>query len=831
MIYSTSISTFYKKLSLVSSMHSFAQRHRESLEHIANYEKATAERDILKRLIEVLDQRASERYRSAVEKLHKYEVERATVAKSIPVAAIHEKPLSSTHASVQVTASTPAATGSGVGAYYNAVKQKWAQDLIVELNTVMTTIMASVNSKNPANKDVFDKLNTELQALVAAGNNLTEENFQTLYNFPEEIFTAIQRADTFTGGMKTDFTNQLAGKYGNQATLTQTFADGRVEGFKDILTAVQGILTPEQFTIFAEIATELQALADHVGNFDEAGLQRIEDAGEKLAAVINSSDLTRNDKIMFCQHITDLYSDQVAALGSFDTVLDASIYVNQHQGTMFSNLSSFVGSLIGTFAPIDLSSSQGDISSAALAGALQTARGLNSRFNELTAEQQKLINECIKSLDTFKCGEHLGAIWAYFTASTVVALNPTATMDHVKAAILEEAKELDNSSFQLASSMKSAMTSIVNSSGSFSVTVNSSTLQYTIYSEKNGKVGINQILLNYGSTGFLPEITKLAKTNAESTARSYFRFKALAAVESENVQNKIEDLQSQLQQFTNMKTELFDGQLLSQASELRALPLPSAVASVLIDRYMPKEVDYLNEIYKKLYYSNLGSSVGNSIIDAISQYVNGATYFNFASYVGQQPAVGAGGANAFPGSQESAQAKLDQERKQAALYLQETRGALTVIEEQRARVLKDDKITNEQRSTILDSLRNYEDNINSISGSLVLLQNYLQPLSIAGGSVAGTFEVKEGQEQWQARLQILEEALVSGLVGNMINGGMFPLQSTIQSDQQSFADMGQNFQLDLQMHLTSMQQEWTVVATSLQLLNQMYLSLARSLTG
>ncbi|WP_100934420.1 CT620/CT621 family type III secretion system effector [Candidatus Chlamydia corallus] len=830
MIYSTSISTCYKKLPIIFSTHSFAQKHRKSLEHIINYEKTTAERYILERLLEVLDQKASERYRSAVEKLHKYEVERGTVVKSIPIAAVREKPLSSAHASIVVTASS-SLVGSGVGTYYNAVKQKWARDLIASINTVMTKIMAEVGSKNPTNKAVFDKLNTELQGLIAAGTNLTEENFQSLYNFPDAIFTAIQRADTFTGGIKTDFTNQLAIQYGNQATLTQTFADSRVEGLNDILTAVEGVLTSEQLVSFAEIKKELQTLADHVGNFDEAGLQQIGDAGEKLAAIINASELTRNDKIMFCQHITDLYSDQVTALGSFDTVLDASIYVNQHQKGMFTDLTSFLGSLIGVFAPIDLSSSQGDISSAALAGALQTARGLNSRFNELTSAQQQLINQCAQSLSSFKCGEHLGAIWAYFTTSTVVALNPTATMNDVKAVILEEAKELDNSSFELAAPMKAAMTQIVNSNGSFSITVNSQNFQYTIYSNNSGKVEINQILLNYGSTGFLPEITKLAKAVSENTARSYFRFKALANVESESLEAKIEDLQDQLKQFTNMKTELFNGQLLAQASELRALPLPSAVASVLIDRYMPKEVDYLNEIYKKLYYSNLGSSVGNAIIKSISQYVNGATYFNFASYVGQQPAVGAGGSNAFPGSKESAQAKLDLERKQAALYLQETRGALTVVAEQRDKVIQDDKLTNEQRSMILDALRTYEDNINAVSGSLVLLQNYLLPLSIAAGSVAGTFIVNGGQDQWQSRLQILEEALVSGLVGNVINGGMFPLQSTIQSDQQSFADMGQNFQLDLQMHLTSMQQEWTVVATSLQLLNQMYLSLARSLTG
>ena len=233
----------------------------------------------------------------------------------------------------------------------------------------------------------------------------------------------------------------------------------------------------------------------------------------------------------------------------------------------------------------------------------------------------------------------------------------------------------------------------------------------------------------------------------------------------------------------------------------------------------------------------MGSSVGNAVLDAISQYVNAATYFTFASYVGQQPAVGVGSSSSadnkdvFPGSAESALSKLNTEREKAAAYLKSTQDALVVIGEQVDRVNADDKITNEQRTRILDTLENYKDNLNSISGSLVLLQNYLSPLSVTEGTVAGTFKVTGGQDQWQSRLEILEDALISGLPGNAIGGGMFPVQALVQSDQQSYADMGQNYQLELQMHLTSMQQEWTVVATSLQLLNQMYLSLARSLVG
>ncbi|ANH78531.1 CT620/CT621 family type III secretion system effector [Candidatus Chlamydia sanziniae] len=829
MIYNNSISACYKKPLVIIPEQLSIQKPTQLLEQIFHYEKTTTERYMIQQLLDILEQKTNEQARLVKEKLEKYQIERGTITKSIPMVAQHEKPLSSSLSPIAVSATTSATPGGAAtsSTYYNSTKQNWAKNLITEIKKVMDTIITQVNSLNPTNKSVFLQLQTELNQLVTADTNLTDENFVFLYSFPSQISTAIQRANTFTGKEKTEFTNQLAEKYGTEGALVQIFADSRVEGFQDILDAVQAKLTEEQFQMFLKLKTELQSLADQTSEFNTNELQHIGDVGETFAQLIRKSELPRNDKLNFCADLSNLYKDQVAALGSFDTVLKAGIYVNQHQADMFSELSNFVTSLMGVFAPIDLSSAIGEISSAAVAGALQTLRGINARFSEFTVQQQKLINDAVTLLKGFNGEKYCAAVWTYFIASTVLANNPSATMTDVTTAIRAEIRELENSKFGLAATMKSAMENIISSNGTF--TVGKET--YTIYSQKDSKVQINQVLLNAGSVGFLPQVSKVAREQADNTARAYFRFKALATVESETLESSIATLQTKLKQFTNMKNTLFVQQLIAQASEVRAMTLPSAVASVLIDRYMPKEVDYLNQIYGQLYYSNLGSSVGNAIIAAIAYYVNGATYFNFASYVGQQPAVGVGGTNAFPGSQESAQAKLNREREQITVYLQATQKALVVLEEQKQKVLADDRITSEQRTHILDALRNYKDNVNSISGSLVLLQNYLKPLSITKGSVAGTFIVNGGQEQWQGRLQILEDALVSGLVGAAVNGGMFPLQATVQSDQQSFADMGQNFQLELQMHLTSMQQEWTVVATSLQVLNQMYLSLARSLTG
>lgn len=840
MMNSSSILALCRRLPTDLSLKVPVQQPQQLLEQVFHYENIISEKFIVQRLLQVLEQKSNESYRHLQERMHKYDAEQSTGMKSLCAVARREKPLSSSSDSISVVATTPGTGTPGSTSeitYYNGIKQNWAKNLITGINTVLTKIMAFVNGSS--NREEFNKIQAEVQRLVAAGTNLTNEDFTLLYGLPEQIFTAMQRAETLTGAQKVTYTQELVDQFGNEQTLVQTFADIRIEGFQDILTAIKALLTTEQFEVFLPIEQKLLELSSHMSKFTEQELLEVANAGENFATVILESELSRNDKIFFCQNISDLYEDQVSALNSFDTVIAGSVYVNQHQGTVFSLVTNFMTSLMGTFAPIDLSTANIDVTSASISGALQTARAINSRFKELTAKQKQLVNNAVESLKRFRIDQYLGAVWAYFVAATVLANKPSATMTEVGQAINAAAEEITGSGFELANGMKQAMNKIVTDNGKFTLgTAGSNTAEdYTIYSNGNngGKVTVNVILLNFGTQGFLPNVTAKATTNAETTARAYFQYKALAAVESETIQSQVEELQNEQKQFNSLEQNLYAQQLVAQASEVRAMPLPSAVASVLIDRYMPKEVDFLNSIYGELYYSNLGSSVGNAMIEAIAQYVNGTTYFNFASYVGQQPAVGAGsgsgGDNTFPGSQESAQAKLDRERDQAALYLAATQKALTTLQEQKERVLEDNTITNEQRTTILDSLALYQDNLNTISGSLVLLQVYLSPLSVSAGDVAGTFKVTGGQEQWQSRLEILEDALVSGLVGNSINGGMFPLQATIQADQQGFADLGQNFQLELQMHLTSMQQEWTVVATSLQILNQMYLSLARSLIG
>lgn len=800
---------------------------------VMQFQKTEIERNAIQSVLSLLDNDVQDSYEQLISSLSQNTLATTAQPSNNPAAITYDPP--------------------SLNPLYNASKQAWAHNVLEDFLAVVSKATEAVFSQLPTSPTTTApatayKTLKDLEALLtklvnkAKNGELSTEDFDKFYLLPDEIFAAIQ-AFPFEGNLKVLFSNQLLAALGEDASIEQVFADIRIEGLQDILNIVQTKLSPEEFASFQELQSLIDALREYVDPFQTEGFDTILQTSEALAEAIIKTSLPSNEKIELCRNIADLYRDQVLSIKNLDNVLNETIFINARMRSLFTDICSLVEFIMGSFAPIGLNETTIEVTNASIAGSLQAIRAIDARFHELTAEQQTLVNETVKKLNEFKGGDYIGAVWAYFTAATVISSKDSVSMDEVKRALTAQADTMV-SSFALAETLKASMKSIAAADGKFNTNVDGVPRDYTIFSADSANSNnaiLNPILLNFGSRGFLPNITLAANNHAETSARAFFRFRALTQVESAKLESTLQGSEHFLQRITQLRKDLLSYQLLAQSYEIRSLPLPSAVAAVLIDRYMPKEIDYLTQMKADLYYSNLGSSVGNAMIDAISQFVNGATYFNFASFAGQQPMT-AMATDTFPGSMETAQAKLALEKQQSKLYLEYANKALEEVKTQLARVQNDTVITNEQRLRITDALQGYADNLNAISGSLVLLQIYLNPLRVGvrdgnqgGGDTGkdpeGTFHVFGGQDQWQARLETLEDALVSGLPSNIISGGLFPVQASVQADQQAFADMGQSYQLEMQMHMTAMQQEWTVVATSLQILNQIYLGLTRKLAG
>lgn len=798
---------------------------------VMQFQKTEIERNAIHSVLSLLDNDVQDSYEQLISSLSQNTLATTAQPSNNPAAITYDPP--------------------SLNPLYNASKQAWThnvlEDFLAIVNKAIETAFVQLPTPPTTTAPAIAfKTLQDLEALLtklvnkAKKGELSTEDFDTIYLLPDQIFAAIQ-AFPFEGNQKVLFSNQLLAAFGEDASIEQVFADIRIEGLQDILNIVQTKLSPEEFASFQELQSLIDSLREYVDPFQTEGFDTILQTSEALADAIIKTSLPSNEKIELCRNIADLYRDQVLSIKNLDNVLNETIFINARMRSLFTDICSLVEFIMGSFAPIGLNETTIEVTNASIAGSLQAIRAIDARFHELTADQQKLVNETVKKLNDFKGGDYIGAVWAYFTAATVISSNDSVSMNDVKQALTAQANTVV-SSFTLAQTLKTSMNNIVAADCRFITNVDGVNRDYTICSVDNNsnKVVLNPVLLNFGSRGFLPNITLAANNHAETSARAFFRFRALTQVESAKLESTLQGSEHFLQRITQLRKDLLSYQLLAQSYEIRSLPLPSAVAAVLIDRYMPKEIDYLTQMKADLYYSNLGSSVGNAMIDAISQFVNGATYFNFASFAGQQPMT-AMATDTFPGSMETAQAKLALEKQQSKLYLEYANKALEEVRTQLARVQNDTVITNEQRLRITDALQGYADNLNAISGSLVLLQIYLNPLSVGvrdgtkpgdnGKDPEGTFHVFGGQDQWQARLETLEDALVSGLPSNIISGGLFPVQASVQADQQAFADMGQSYQLEMQMHMTAMQQEWTVVATSLQILNQIYLGLTRKLAG
>lgn len=799
------------------------------LNYVMQFQKTEIERNVIQSVLSLLDNDVQDSYEQLISSLSQNTLAITAQPSNNPAAITYDPP--------------------SLNPLYNASKQAWTHNVLEDFLAVVNKAKAKATEisqqQNPPTTDLqtFTDLAALLTELVNKAKNgeLSTEDFDTFYLLPDQIFAAIQTFP-FEGNQKVLFSNQLLAAFGEDASIEQVFADIRIEGLQDILNIVQTKLSPEEFASFQELQSLIDSLREYVDPFHTEGFDTILQTSEALSEAIIKTSLPSNEKIELCRNIADLYRDQVLSIKNLDKVLNETIFINARIHSLFADICSLVEFIMGSFAPIGLNETTIEVTNASITGSLQAVRAIDARFHELTADQQKLVNETVEKLNEFKGGDYIGAVWAYFTAATVISSKDSVSVDEVKQALTTQANTVV-SSFTLAQKLKTSMNSIVTENGKFKTNVDGVDREYTIFSadsNNSNKAVLNPILLNFGSIGFLPNITLAANNHAETSARAFFRFRALTQVESAKLESTLQGSEHFLQKITQLRKDLLSYQLLAQSYEIRSLPLPSAVAAVLIDRYMPKEIDYLTQMKADLYYSNLGSSVGNAMIDAISQFVNGATYFNFASFAGQQPMT-AMAIDTFPGSVETAKAKLALEKQQTKLYLEYATKALEEVKTQLDRVQNDTVITNEQRLRITDALHGYADNLNAISGSLVLLQIYLNPLSVGvrdgtqggdtGKDPAGTFHVFGGQDQWQARLEILEDALVSGLPSNIISGGLFPVQASVQADQQAFADMGQSYQLEMQMHMTAMQQEWTVVATSLQILNQIYLGLTRKLAG
>lgn len=281
--------------------------------------------------------------------------------------------------------------------------------------------------------------------------------------------------------------------------------------------------------------------------------------------------------------------------------------------------------------------------------------------------------------------------------------------------------------------------------------------------------------------------------------------------------------------------------------------LPNEFENAILGHYMPGQEAYLKRLAIALFIDNNAAMFGNKLLEDMLGFDGAANQFNFSNGLntaGQTtPPYDPG--PYFSGSVTQMQNKLNAEIAAAERAMQKVitseqdiEGQLKYIEEQMKTATGANLQTYQTEQKSLQSLLQ---NLKVLcsgqpmtppappqTGQLVDLLKTLNSLTITPysgpGVKGGPYFTIEGEKNWQSNLSKEESDVVNGSTsGGSTQGGLVNVQAMAQTFQQTYSDQGQTEQMSLQMAMTEIQQEWTVVSTALQQIFQSYMTISQAI--
>ena len=133
------------------------------------------------------------------------------------------------------------------------------------------------------------------------------------------------------------------------------------------------------------------------------------------------------------------------------------------------------------------------------------------------------------------------------------------------------------------------------------------------------------------------------------------------------------------------------------------------------------------------------------------------------------------------------------------------------------------KVTAAQANSMRTQTNLYLSFIQIIVEQLAVLDSllrsfYYNPLQKDGKYDENKYEIK-GPTDCISTLASLEGYAANGFDKASPSGGLGPMHTLVQTDQHDYLTQSQTQQLNLQNQMTNIQQEWTLVSTSMQVLN------------
>lgn len=257
-------------------------------------------------------------------------------------------------------------------------------------------------------------------------------------------------------------------------------------------------------------------------------------------------------------------------------------------------------------------------------------------------------------------------------------------------------------------------------------------------------------------------------------------------------------------------------------SWVESTSLGSAFIHLILNTQIPKQENFLNPLIQEVNFNNVAANAVNDLLSITNNFSTSSVYYNLSSYLVESRE----GKNYFCGDFFEFLSALAKEREYIARDINSCYRAQAFGKALLAKVealATGNKVTAAQANSMRTQTNLYLSFIQIIVEQLAVLDSllrsfYYNPLQKDGKYDTNKYEIK-GPTDWISTLASLEGYAANGFDKASPSGGLGPMHTLVQTDQHDYLTQSQTQQLNLQNQMTNIQQEWTLVSTSMQVLN------------
>ncbi|WP_414038894.1 CT620/CT621 family type III secretion system effector [Chlamydia trachomatis] len=250
--------------------------------------------------------------------------------------------------------------------------------------------------------------------------------------------------------------------------------------------------------------------------------------------------------------------------------------------------------------------------------------------------------------------------------------------------------------------------------------------------------------------------------------------------------------------------------------------LGSAFIHLILNTQIPKQENFLNPLIQEVNFNNVAANAVNDLLSVTNNFSTSSVYYNLSSYLVESKE----GENLFCGDFFEFMGALAKEHEYIVRDINSCYRAEAFGEALLARVealAQGHKVTDAQANSMRTQANLYLSFIRIIVEQLAVLDSLLRSLNYEVEKKDNNYDKDKykitGPTDWISTLASLEGYAANGFDNASPSGGLGPMHTLVQTDQHDYLTQSQTQQLNLQNQMTNIQQEWTLVSTSMQVLN------------